>query len=136
MGYYRDAHEGEWTTTTEQEAANAAWYAAKEAAKPVITGEEIAQVRQQLEKVAAHLAAEIDARRVRGIGWDASEAFRKHALVLLYERKGWTEELEALYVRDLHYWWKEIEALVNEAEKEQHAMVEKALTVLRSRCKR
>lgn len=136
MGYYRDAHEGEWVSTPEQEAANAAWYAAKEAAKPVITATEIAQARQSLEKVAAHLAAEIDARRVRGIGWDASEAFRKHALVLLYERKGWTEELEALYVRDLHYWWKEIEALVNEAVKEQRTMVEKAMAVLRGRCKR
>lgn len=136
MGYYRDAHEGEWTSTPEQEAANSAWYAAKEAAKPVITGEEIAQARQSLEKVAAHLAAKIDAHRVQGLGYDAQEAFRKHALVLLYERKGWTEELEALYARDLHYWWKEVEQVVTEAEKQHDAKINAALAVLRSRCKR
>lgn len=136
MGYYRDAHEGECMSTPEQEAANAAWYAAKEAAKAVITAEEIARVRVDLETVAKRLAAEIDAGRIRGIGWDASEAFRLQALILLYERKGWTEELEALYVRDLHYWWKEVEKIVNEAERLHDAKIKTAMAVLRGRCKR
>lgn len=136
MGYYRDAHEGECMSTPEQEAANAAWYAAKEAAKAVITAEEIARVRADLETVAKRLAAEIDAGRIRGIGWDASEAFRTQALILLYERKGWTDELEALYVRDLHYWWKEVEQVVNAAERLHDAKIETAMAVLRGRCKR
>lgn len=136
MGYYRDAHEGEWTSTPEQEAANAAWYAAKEAAKAVITAEEIARARADLEKVARSLAARIDAGRVQGASWEAEEAFRNYALVLLYERKGWDDGLEALYVRDLHQWWKGVEQVVTEAERLHDNKTKAAMAVLRSRCKR
>lgn len=136
MGYYRDAHEGECMSTPEQEAANAAWYAAKEAAKAVITAEEITRARADLEKVAKRLAARIDAGRVNGIGWEAEEAFRVHALILLYERKGWDDGLEALYVRDLHQWWKGVEQVLSEAERLQDNKTKAAMAVLRSRCKR
>lgn len=136
MGYYRDTHEGECMSTPEQEAASAAWYAAKEAAKAVITADEIARVRAKLEEVAKRLAARIDAGRVDGIGWEAEEAFRTTALVLLYERKGWDDELEALYLRDLHQWWKGVEEVINKAERLQDDKIKTAMAVLRSRCKR